>query len=340
MTISPPLRFLVLVLGGWVSVRAALLAPAWWDDRRVEAPVAELPLPAFAGAEPVGGAAPVSASAAAQGSAKRARLAAYSTHSAIRPRSGGTIQNLASGGIFGSLAMLPQSPAPMAAAFEEPPVRPDLLPAVAAAPVKGRWSASAWMFTRRGGTAGLAPGGTLGGSQAGARIAYRIGGDEAAPLELSFRGYAPLGRMQGAEAAVGLDWKPLARLPVHVLVERRQALGKEGRSAFAATAYGGLSEVAAGPFRIDAYGQAGVVGANSRDLFADGSARVSLPLRGLKLGAGAWGAVQPGVSRLDVGPQASLRLPGKITVSADWRLKVAGDAKPSSGPTLTLSTDF
>ncbi len=127
---------------------------------------------------------------------------------------------------------------------------------------------------------------------------------------------------------------------MHVLVELRQALGDEGRSAFAAMAYGGFSEVAAGRFRIDAYGQAGVVGANARDLFADGSAKLSLPVGKLKLGAGAWGAVQPGASRVDVGPQASFQLTGKIAVSADWRLKVAGDAKPSSGPTLTLSTDF
>lgn len=340
MMVSPPLRFLTLVLGGWVGVRAALLGSAWWDERRVEAPVAELPVRAFARAEPMGGVAPVAASADAQTSAQRARPAAYSPSSRIGVKSGGVIQLAGAEGLVGSFAMLPQSAPPIATHSEEPPVRLGLPPAMVAAQPQRRWSASAWMFTRRGGTAGLAPGGTLGGSQAGARIAYRIGGGEARPLALSFRGYAPLGRTSGAEAAVGLDWKPVARLPVHVLVERRQALGDEGRSAFAATAYGGLSEVTAGPFRIDAYGQAGVVGARSRDLFADGSAKISLPVGRLKVGAGAWGAAQPGVSRLDVGPQASLRLTEKITVSADWRLKVAGDAEPSSGPTLTLSTDF
>ncbi|HEV2079580.1 MAG TPA: hypothetical protein VGR19_06755 [Allosphingosinicella sp.] len=306
----------------------------------MEAPVAELPLRAFARAEPMGGVAPAAASAEGQTSAQRPRAVVYSPPPTTWARSGDAILLAGAESLVGSFAMLPQSAAPSAFELEEPPVRLGLPPAMAAAQAQSRWSASAWMFTRRGGTAGLAPGGVLGGSQAGARIAYRIGGDEARPVALSFRGYAPLGRMSGAEAAAGLDWKPVERLPVHVLVERRQALGGEGRSAFAATAYGGLSEVAAGPFRIDAYGQAGVVGANSRDLFADGSAKVSIPVGDVKLGAGAWGAVQPGVSRLDVGPQASVRLPGKITVSADWRLKVAGDAKPSSGPTLTLSTDF
>jgi hypothetical protein len=105
-------------------------------------------------------------------------------------------------------------------------------------------------------------------------------------------------------------------------------------------AYGGVSEAAAGALRIDAYGQAGMVGARSKDLFADGSARISLPLAGVKVGAGVWAAVQPGVSRVDLGPQASVRLPGDLTLAVDWRLRVAGEAAPRSGPSITLSTDF
>ena len=204
----------------------------------------------------------------------------------------------------------------------------------------GRWSASAWVFGRGQGTATLAPGGTLGGSQAGGRITYRLNRNPARPLALSLRGYAPLDALGGAEVAAGLDLKPLARVPLNLLVERRLALGGDGRSAFSVTGYGGISDVRAGPLRIDAYGQGGVVGARSRDLFADGSARLSLPLGGLKIGAGAWGALQPGVSRVDVGPQASIGLPGNLTVSADWRQRVSGNAAPASGPTLTLSTDF
>ena len=336
MMVSPPLRFLTLVLGGWVGVRGALLGSAWWDERLVEPAPAELPVRAVAVAEGLEGAASVTAPRHLSAFARAVEGLAYSPPSLKRP----AIRIALSQGVPEPFALLPHSTTPAGAYFEEPPVHLGPLPTWIAAQGRGRWSASAWMFTRRGGTAGLAPGGMLGGSQAGARFAYRISGDEARPLAASLRVYSPLGGTRGAEAAVGLDWKPVARLPVHVLVERRQALGEEGRSAFAAMAYGGLSEVAAGPFRIDAYGQAGVVGANSRDLFADGSAKFSLPMGKLKLGAGGWGAVQPGVSRLDVGPQASLRLTEKVTVSADWRLKVAGDAKPSSGPTLTLSTDF
>ena len=206
-----------------------------------------------------------------------------------------------------------------------------------------RWSASGWLFARKGGASGFVPGGTLGGSQAGMRLTYRLNGDATRPLALTARLYTPLDNVAGAEAAAGVDWKPVARLPVHLLAERRQALSNEGRSAFSLTAYGGVSERKVGPLRLDAYAQAGIIGMKSRDLFADGSARLSLPLQRAKIGGGFWGAAQPGVERLDVGPQASYRLPvrgANVVVAADWRFRLAGDASPASGPTLTLATDF
>lgn len=183
----------------------------------------------------------------------------------------------------------------------------------------------------------------LGGSQAGGRIAYRLNDDQARPLALSGRVYAPLSSLRAAEAAAGIDWKPLGRVPLHLLAERRQALGRDGRSAFSLTAYGGISERAVGPLRFDTYAQAGVVGLRSRDLFVDGSAKLSLAAGSTRLGAGAWGAAQPGVERLDVGPHASFRLPtaeASLTVAMDWRLRVAGDAAPAGGPALTLSAGF
>jgi hypothetical protein len=86
-----------------------------------------------------------------------------------------------------------------------------------------------------------------------------------------------------------------------------------------------------------------VVGAEERDLFADGAIRASTPIGPVEIGAGAWGGAQPGAARLDIGPQASVRIPvGKIAIraSAEWRVRVAGDAHPGSGPAFTLSTDF
>ena len=233
-------------------------------------------------------------------------------------------------------ALQPFSPIPFAAAPR---------PAQAQAPPRaGRWSLSAWSFVRRGRSAALAQGGLLGGSQAGARLAYRLSGDRARPLALSARLSMPLRPTAGAEAALGLDWRPSRRLPLHILAERRQALGREGRSAFGLTLYGGVSEAPLGPFRIDAYAQAGLVGARSRDPFGDSAIRMSIPLgERARLGAGAWAAAQPGASRIDVGPQAAVRLTlaGRpVTLAADWRLRVAGTAEPGSGPTLTLSSDF
>ena len=77
----------------------------------------------------------------------------------------------------------------------------------AAMPGPRRWAASAWLLVRPdGGGAALAPGGTLGGSQAGARLLRRLGGGFA----LSGRLYSPLrrirrrrGRRRARLAAVG-----------------------------------------------------------------------------------------------------------------------------------------
>jgi hypothetical protein len=140
-----------------------------------------------------------------------------------------------------------------------------------------------------------------------------------------------------------VEWRPVGQVPLSITAERRQALGSEGRSGFALGAHGGVGQmpVAAG-FRLDAYGQAGVVGLRSRDLYVDAAARLSRPLGSrLSLGVGAWGAAQPGVSRLDVGPSATLALQeAKARLTLDWRVRALGQARPGSGPTLTLSTGF
>jgi hypothetical protein len=172
-------------------------------------------------------------------------------------------------------------------------------------------------------------------------MTYRLG-RPAGGLSLSLRLYTPLSNRRAAEAALGLEWKPRA-LPLRLLVERRTKLGRDGRSAFALAAYGGADDVALGPLRLGAYGQAGAVGARRRDLFADGAVRLTAPLGRLRIGAGAWAAAQPGVSRVDAGPHADLTLAagrGSITFSADWRFRLAGAARPGSGPAITLSTGF
>ncbi len=234
----------------------------------------------------------------------------------------------------------PPAPPPLTPA---PPARtpaPPLLSGTAPAPrpSPNGWSLSAYLFLREGSGRPLAAGGTLGGSQAGARLTMPL----ASGVALSARAYAPL-ESRSAEAALGLDWRPLPSLPLNLLVERRQRLSRGGRSAFAALGYGGIDRPLVGPLTVEAYGQAGVVGLKRRDLFADGLVRVNATVGdGIQAGLGAWAAAQPGVARLDIGPQISWRLPAapNLRLLADYRLRIAGDAAPASGPSLTLAADF
>ena len=329
---AAPLRFLGIVLGGWVCARTALLMPGAPEQKvepirliapasaanaaRLTNPIAPLGTGPVAIVRPpklplLGK--PVPLKAAAPSPTILAAARSWTASSPNRSQTKGAV------------------PAP----FPSP-----IFPAPALIPRTNRWSLSGWAFFREGGGRQLATGGTLGGSQAGARISFALGSN----LAVSGRFYSPL-HSRGAEAALGLEWQPSRAIPMRFLAERRQSLGSGGRSAFAVMAHGGLSEVPlAGPFRLDAYGQAGVVGVGSRDLFVDGAVRAGVPIAGnLSAGVGLWGAAQPGVSRLDVGPQVSFRFPVEgvnLRISAEWRQRIAGDAAPGSGPALTLSTDF
>ena len=96
------------------------------------------------------------------------------------------------------------------------------------------------------------------------------------------------------------------------------------------------------------YAQAGYVAGPNASAFVDGQLRVERRLarlgRGeLRAGLGAWGGAQKGANRIDVGPSATLDFPlggGQGRVSADWRLRAAGNAAPKSGPAITLSAGF
>ena len=211
-----------------------------------------------------------------------------------------------------------------------------------------RFSGSAWAFLRGGGRASaLSPVGQIGGGQAGGRILYKI--DKAERLAVTARVSRTIGGLHQTEAAVGLDWKPIDKLPVHLMLDRRIAIDKGGRNAWTLGAAGGVDDVRIAPgWRLDAYAEVGVVGAKRRDLYADGAARIARAIdlgsgRSLAIGAGVWGAAQPGAARLDAGPSVVLRAPvaGRImAVALDWRERVAGDAKPGSGIALTVATDF
>lgn len=209
-------------------------------------------------------------------------------------------------------------------------------------------SAEAYLFVRPGsGRAALSPDGQLGGSQLAARLAWTL--DPAAPIRIAAvaRVYAPL-KSRGAEAAAGIDIYPLARTPLRLSIERRQRLDRAGRSAMSAYVAGGFyRSLARDRLIVDGYAQAGLVGFRRADTFVDGAVRIGAPFgsgpsRPL-VGAALWGAAQPGVSRLDVGPRASLRLPiagGGVTAAIEGRFRLAGHARPGSGVALTLAADL
>jgi hypothetical protein len=184
----------------------------------------------------------------------------------------------------------------------------------------------------------LASGGTLGGSQAGMRLAYAFNRALAASLRLT----SNIGGENGAEVALGMRWTPLRSIPASIIFERRQRIGNAGRSAFALFAEGGVyGRPMPFQFTLDAYAQAGVVGIRHSDYFADGAMTFTRPVwRRFSAGFGVWGGVQPGVYRVDAGPRVSLRVGRSMRVHLDYRQRLAGEAFPGSGPAVTIAGDF
>lgn len=215
-----------------------------------------------------------------------------------------------------------------------------------------RWSGDAWALVRGGsGPGGAGPGvATYGGNQVGAVLRYRLAPGSAHRPAAYFRVSAALNGSGEREAALGLSARPVAAIPVIVAVEGR--VGALSGRTVARPAVMAVTEfppvTLPGKARAELYAQAGYVGGAGGTPFADGQVRVDRriaqagPLE-LRAGAGAWGGAQRGAARLDVGPGAILgiaRGPAVVRVGLDWRFRVAGDAKPASGPALTVSAGF
>jgi hypothetical protein len=206
-----------------------------------------------------------------------------------------------------------------------------------------RWQVSAWALVRNQqtgalGASSLAGSGNLGGSQAGARLTYWVNRQIAA----SFRTSSDLGR-RGFEVAAGVRVQPLQSIPVWVTAERRQRVGQfGGRNAFAVFAETGLYQrPLPWQLNLDAYLQGGIVGLKSRDLFVDGSLAVTRPVyKNISAGIGVWGGAQPGLYRVDAGPRISMQVRKNVRVHFDYRQRLSGNARPGSGPSITLATDF
>lgn len=229
----------------------------------------------------------------------------------------------------------PFAPRPAAAAPAPLPPGP---------PKLDRLQLTSWALLRNGlGNSALAQGGTLGGSQVGARLTYKFTPQIAASLRFS----SSAGGVRGAEAAAGVRWQPFRAIPVALNVERRQRLGRfGGRSDFAAFAEGGLYQLPVGlGFDLDGYAQAGMVGVKNGDWFADGSVALTRPLwRNLSIGGGLWAGGQSNgpdaLYRVDAGPRLTYAVRRNVRLHVDYRQRLVGDALPRSGPALTIAGDF
>jgi hypothetical protein len=107
----------------------------------------------------------------------------------------------------------------------------------------------------------------------------------------------------------------------------------------------------AGGFRAEAYGQAGYAGGLGPTAFFDAQAVVDHSIakatrlrRDVRIGAGIWAGGQKGAVRFDAGPRVSMPLDmgdgTSARIALDWRLRVAGNANPASGPALTIASSF
>lgn len=209
-----------------------------------------------------------------------------------------------------------------------------------------RWGQSA---ARAGG--GLAPSGQYGGGQSG--LIVTLGLTRSAPkdtpqkLALLLRTAAAHDNLRDRELAVGIRWRPRTAWPLLVSAERR--FRGVGTDSFALYVAGGLDDIdLPARFKLETYGQAGVVtGANAGHFF-DAQVRADRRIMAtsqlpLHIGAGMWTGGQRGTARLDIGPSLRTEFPigqTSLRLTADWRFRVKGNAAPGNGPALTLSTGF
>lgn len=256
------------------------------------------------------------------------------------------------------LAALGRLPLPPGLALAIVPARPMPAPvswaAAAAAP---RWSGDGWVLVRRG-SGGLAAASgfpAYGASQAGGVVRFAlVPGSSRAP-QAYVRVSRALGGFDEGEVAAGLSARPFAAVPLRLLGEARVQRGAGVTRVRPAVSL--VSELP--PLRLplgiegEGYAQVGYAAApfgakRGATPFFDVQAVAERRLASagpveVRVGAGAWSGGQEGAARLDLGPRASARIglgPARSRLAFDWRFRVAGNARPASGPTVTFSAGF
>lgn len=351
-----PLLFLGAVIGGWIVLRLGAVAmPLLWEaNEAVEIASADEATPE----KPMLASVPPGIAAAQIGSIEtpvlsRSRPLIEWARSPLQVPFASLPPVVAQGVpptrtfIAASPTQIPPAsalPGPQSEAAAQP------LTSVPQVPRVSPWSLTGWMLWRREAGGSLAQAPLLGGSQAGVRLDYRLWSAGSRSLSLYGRVTRAFERPYAEEAALGISLRPVQGLPISLLAERRQRLGMGGRNGFAFMAAGGIGPKTVAPrLEVEGYAQGGIVALPGSDGFADG--RISLDYRltrkavqpDLAIGIAVSGAAQTDASRLDIGPEVRLRLPvagGHMRLSAEWRQRVAGQARPASGPTIALVADF
>ena len=266
----------------------------------------------------------------------------------------------------GKIALPPEGPAPFFFSADTParmsppaaflPTDPGVVTPIGAPPPSATtpqgFEVYAYSFWRRGSSPAATLGnGQYGGSQSAVIAAIpvlRFGGNPGhSRLSMAGRISVAHGSVREKEWAAGVRWRPVARIPVQVIAERRFCDNRP--DAFAALVAGGQSGVKLPlGFQLDGYGQAGFVSGQGGGPFADVAVQAhrSIPQSqraSFAIGAGIWGGGQDNVMRIDIGPnmRANVRAGSALfQLDASWRVRVAGHAQPGNGPAMTLSTSF
>ncbi len=218
------------------------------------------------------------------------------------------------------------------------------------AALEKRLSGSAYIFARASGTSELAATPVLGGGQSGAQVAYSLDPLSSRPLAVEARVSAPNNDVKdGAQAALGVTWR--LRPSLSLTAERLFAAGDHARGGWTVRAAGGAATVRQGGARrwLDAsiYAEGGIVGLRDPAYYGAAQGRVGRSAAiaediAASVGMGGWASVQRDrrtVSRFEVGPTLHLSR-GAFNLTADYRVRLAGNAAPGSGPALTLAAFF
>ncbi|WP_417620158.1 hypothetical protein [Parasphingorhabdus sp.] len=215
-----------------------------------------------------------------------------------------------------------------------------------------------WFFARQG-TNGTHLGairegptisnGQYGGSQAGAILSYPIRTRPESELSVYGRMTAALTPLAQEEVAFGASMHLVRDLPVALHVEQRLDVNSGGNRGTAFYVAGGTGpDQIVADIALETYVQGGYILGKNETYFFDASATLQRSIvessaNTISIGPGMWIGGQRKLTRMDVGPRADIRVPIAATtarIAVDWRARIAGDARPGSGLTITMSTSF